>query len=94
MNGAMDYSFSPNGVPKVKTHVDDDDDDEKKTGEVRMKSVCSDYSGSTVKAQTLDELHSLQKKKSAPSTPKGPVKVGALQMSEEERQIQQLKSIR
>ena len=85
----MDYSLSPNGVPKVKTHVDN----EKEIGEDR-KSVCSDYSGSTVKAQTLDELHSLQKKKSAPSTPKGPIKPGALQMSEEEKQIQQLKSIR
>ncbi|KHN11524.1 Phosphoenolpyruvate carboxykinase [ATP] [Glycine soja] len=47
----------------------------------------------TVKAQTIDELHSLQKKKSAPSTPKGSLPTSASVFTEEERNKQQLESI-
>ncbi|RWR74061.1 Phosphoenolpyruvate carboxylase [Cinnamomum micranthum f. kanehirae] len=58
--------------------------------------ICHDDSGPSVKAQTIDELHSLQKKKSAPTTPikgsQGPFASPTL--SEEDRQRQQLQSIR
>lgn len=47
----------------------------------------------TVKAQTIDELHSLQKKKSAPSTPKGTFPASNSVFTEE-RNKQQLESIR
>uniref|UniRef100_A0A0R0IZ72 phosphoenolpyruvate carboxykinase (ATP) n=1 Tax=Glycine max TaxID=3847 RepID=A0A0R0IZ72_SOYBN len=46
----------------------------------------------TVKAQTIDELHSLQKKKSAPSTPKGTFPASNSVFTEE-RNKQQLESI-
>ncbi|XP_020224381.1 phosphoenolpyruvate carboxykinase (ATP) [Cajanus cajan] len=52
-----------------------------------------EISGPTVKAQTIDELHSLQKKKSAPSTPRGAQPTAFSTMSEEERSKQQLESI-
>eukprot|EP00250_Pteridium_aquilinum_P009310 c18587_g1_i1 orf=3-1154(-) len=68
---------SPNGMLKIKTPTPE---------------VCVDDSGPTVKVRTIDELHSLQKKKSAPSTPKSPAKGGVFQ-TEEQRQMQQLKSI-
>ncbi|KAK4490693.1 hypothetical protein RD792_001389 [Penstemon davidsonii] len=70
-----------NGLPTIQT--------QKKTNE-----VCHDDSSAPVKAQTIDELHSLQKKKSAPTTPnigfQGPFTTG---LSEEERSKQQLQSI-
>ncbi|MCO5599578.1 hypothetical protein L7F22_053684 [Adiantum nelumboides] len=92
VNGSMSDSTGlaavPNGVPKIKTHTKEPE----KNAAIPPRNVCVDDSGPTVKAQTLDELHSLQKKKSAPTTPKIS-KAGALQMSEEERQRQQLKSI-
>ncbi|TKY58760.1 Phosphoenolpyruvate carboxykinase of ATP [Spatholobus suberectus] len=50
-------------------------------------------SSPTVKAQTIDELHSLQKKKSAPSTPKGSQPTSIFTISEDERNKQQLESI-
>ncbi|KAG6511080.1 hypothetical protein ZIOFF_029133 [Zingiber officinale] len=60
--------------------------------------ICHDDSAPLVKAKTIDELHSLQKKRSAPTTP---IKDGAQQgnaafatISEEERQKLQLQSIR
>ncbi|KAG6493215.1 hypothetical protein ZIOFF_048192 [Zingiber officinale] len=60
--------------------------------------ICHDDSASPVKAKTIDELHSLQKKRSAPTTP---IKDGAQQgnvafatISEEERQkLQSIRSI-
>ncbi|KAG6495549.1 hypothetical protein ZIOFF_043375 [Zingiber officinale] len=65
-----------------------------------MKSengICHDDSAPPVKAKTIDELHSLQKKRSAPTTP---IKDGAQQgnaafatISEEERQKLLLQSI-
>ncbi|CAM6102618.1 unnamed protein product [Calypogeia fissa] len=72
------------------------------TKERRMSDVCADDSGPTVKAQNVDELHSLQVKKSAPSTPRGGAtpkgqmtpKGGAMTpRSEEEVQRQQMESI-
>jgi phosphoenolpyruvate carboxykinase (ATP) len=51
-------------------------------------------SAPTVKAQTIDELHSLQKKKSAPTTPIKGFQSTFAALSEEERQKQQLQSIR
>lgn len=60
--------------------------------------ICHDDSGTPVKAQTIDELHSLQKKRSAPTTPVDGVvsEASALfaQMSEDERHRLQLQSIR
>jgi len=56
--------------------------------------VCHDMSAPTVKAQTIDELHSLQKKKSAPTTPIKGFQSTFAALSEEERQKQQLQSIR
>ncbi|XP_031279233.1 phosphoenolpyruvate carboxykinase (ATP)-like [Pistacia vera] len=56
--------------------------------------VCHDDSTPPVKAQTIDELHSLQKKRSAPTTPiKGSEGPFSVTISEEERQKQQLQSI-
>ncbi|KAM7251420.1 hypothetical protein ACFE04_023303 [Oxalis oulophora] len=82
-NGAA--TAAKNGLPKIETHPK------------KSAGVCHDDSGPTVKAQTIDELHSLQKKRSAPTTPiKGtPGTPGALStVSEEDRQKQQLQSIR
>ena len=59
--------------------------------------ICHDDSAPPVKAQTIDELHSLQKKKSAPSTASQGSQHGATSLnslSEEERQRLQLQSIR
>lgn len=85
-NGNGEFSFDSkrrSGLPKIQTQKTDDDN-----------VVCHDDSATPVKAQTLDELHSLQKKKSAPTTPiKSPHAFGVA-VSEEERQKQQLQSIR
>lgn len=71
-----------NGLAKIQT---------KKNG----NGMCHDDSSAPVKAQTIDQLHSLQKKKSAPTTPiKGTQGAFAVALSEEERQKQQLQSIR
>lgn len=56
--------------------------------------ICQDMSSPTVKAQTIDELHSLQRKRSAPSTPNKGIQGAFATLSEEERQKQQLQSIR
>ncbi|XP_073149198.1 phosphoenolpyruvate carboxykinase (ATP) 1 isoform X2 [Henckelia pumila] len=69
-----------NGLPKIHT-------------EKRAEGICHDDSTTPVKAQTIDELHSLQRKKSAPTTP---INVGAqapFAPSEDERRKQQLQSI-
>ena len=72
-----------NGLPKIQTH------------EKKESAICHDDSGPTVTAKTIDELHSLQKKKSAPTTPNKGTSDGAFStISEEDRQKQQLKSIR
>ncbi|XP_058218069.1 phosphoenolpyruvate carboxykinase (ATP) 1-like [Rhododendron vialii] len=74
-----------NGLAKIHT--------QKKKAEAG--EVCHDDSGPTVKAQTIDELHSLQRKKSAPTTPitGTPKAAFGAALSEEERQKQQLQSI-
>ncbi|XP_075641626.1 phosphoenolpyruvate carboxykinase (ATP) 1-like [Castanea sativa] len=62
-------------------------------------TVCHDDSTPPVRAQTIDELHGLQKKKSAPSTPRTARTPGQGQgsafaiISEEDFQKQQLQSI-
>eukprot|EP00246_Nothoceros_aenigmaticus_P002378 TRINITY_DN13247_c0_g1_i1.p1 TRINITY_DN13247_c0_g1~~TRINITY_DN13247_c0_g1_i1.p1 ORF type:complete len:655 (+),score=106.13 TRINITY_DN13247_c0_g1_i1:605-2569(+) len=77
----MNGNGVPNGLSKIKTvHKSDKGD------------VCTDDSTTPVKAKTLDELHSLQKKKSAPSTPRGTPGKGPF-VSEDERRRQQLHSI-
>ncbi|KAA0036370.1 phosphoenolpyruvate carboxykinase [Cucumis melo var. makuwa] len=56
--------------------------------------VCHDDSSSPIKAQTIDELHSLQKKRSTPTTPIGSAPSSAFSLiTEEDRQRQQLQSI-
>ncbi|CAK7355974.1 unnamed protein product [Dovyalis caffra] len=68
----------PAGLPKITTTD-------------KLQDVCEDMSAPTVKARTIDELHSLQKKKSAPASPmKGPNEAA---LSVEERQKHQLRSI-
>lgn len=70
-----------NGLAKIQTHK-------------KQNGICHDDSAPPVKAQTIDELHSLQKKKSAPTTPiKGTQGAFASIISDEERQKQQLQSI-
>jgi phosphoenolpyruvate carboxykinase (ATP) len=61
----------------------------------------NDEGGAPVRAQTIDELHSLQMKRSAPTTPikqrDGAAAAGspfAAALAEEERQQQQMQSIR
>lgn len=56
--------------------------------------VCHDDSTPPVRAQTIHELHSLQKKKSTPSTPLSATQGPFATVSDEERQKQQLQSIR
>lgn len=60
----------------------------------KPKEVCHDDSSPPVRAQTIDELHSLQKKKSAPTTPIRGTQGAFAVRSEEERHKQQLQSIR
>ena len=77
---------APNGLARIETHG-------KKQHE---NGVCHDDSAAPVRAQTIDELHSLQRKRSAPTTP---IKDGAdspfaAALSEEERHRQQMQSIR
>lgn len=82
-NGEFSFkskSSGRKGLPKILTQKNRND-------------VCHDDSGPTVKAQTIDELHSLQKKKSAPTTPIHPGTPFSPK-TEEERQKQQLQSIR
>jgi phosphoenolpyruvate carboxykinase (ATP) len=85
---------TPNGLARIET-----------TGKKKQDNgVWYDDSSAPVRAQTIDELHSLQRKRSAPSTPKRsapttPIKGGAhspfaVAISEEERHTQQMQSIR
>lgn len=84
--GNGEFSFDNKrrtGLPKIQTQKTEDEN-----------VVCHDDSATPVKAQTLEELHSLQKKKSAPTTPIKSPHVFGVAVSEEERQKQQLQSIR
>ncbi|KAJ1385297.1 putative phosphoenolpyruvate carboxykinase [Sesbania bispinosa] len=79
-NGNSNVNGSPrNGLASIQTH---------------KNGICHDDSGPTVKAQTIDELHSLQKKKSAPTTPVTGTQTPFATLSEQDRQKQQLESIR
>lgn len=87
-NGDGDFSFGSwparNGLTKILTQK-------------KGNGVCHDDSAPPVNAQTIDELHSLQKKRSAPTTPiQSAASPGCFAgaVSEEERQKQQLQSIR
>ncbi|KAI5068586.1 hypothetical protein GOP47_0016931 [Adiantum capillus-veneris] len=79
-SSGIDLGLPPNNISKIKT--------QRKDEMVAPREVCVDDSAPTVRAQTLDQLHSLQKKKSAPTTPRA----GVLH-SEEQKQMEQLKSI-
>ena len=71
-----------NGLPVIQT---------------RPNGICHDDSSAPVKANTIDELHSLQKKKSAPTTPLTGISSDGTAfsfVSEEERKEKQLQSIR
>lgn len=88
-NGEFSFATSPtiargrNGLPKIHTQKKKEDE------------ICHDDSAPPVKAKTLDELHSLQKKKSTPTTPiTGTQGAFGTTISDEERQKQQLQSIR
>lgn len=90
-NGEFSFTNKASGVnlvdrsrlPRIHTHVN-------------KNGICHDDSAQPVKAQTIDELHSLQKKKSAPTTPiKDSSNASTFSViSEEERQKLQLQSIR
>ncbi|KAM1023407.1 hypothetical protein TB2_044150 [Malus domestica] len=85
--GGFNYSrtgsMGRHGLPKIQTQH------EKSSAE-----VCHDDSTTPVKAKTIDELHSLQKKKSQPTTPiTGSQGAFTPTMSEEDRHRQQLQSI-
>ncbi|XP_047978045.1 phosphoenolpyruvate carboxykinase (ATP) 1-like [Salvia hispanica] len=81
-----EFSFRSGGVkgrnnlPKI--HTDKKASDE--------SDICHDDSATPVKAQTLDELHSLQRKKSAPTTP---IQAALGEFAEEDRHKQQMQSI-
>ncbi|KAM5575192.1 phosphoenolpyruvate carboxykinase (ATP) 1 [Rosa sericea] len=87
-NGDLKYarigSIGRHGLPKIQTHHE-------------TKEVCHDDTATPVKAKTMDELHSLQKKRSSqPSTPHtatGQQGSAFNAISEEDRQKQQLQSI-
>ncbi|KAH9690150.1 phosphoenolpyruvate carboxykinase (ATP) [Citrus sinensis] len=82
-------STGRNGLPRIQTNNNN-----------KETLVCHDDSATPIKAKTIDELHSLQKKRSTPSTPiKSPLATATAPdgsfavISEEERQRQQLQSI-
>ncbi|RXH73832.1 hypothetical protein DVH24_016654 [Malus domestica] len=86
-NGVFSYSrtgsMGRHGLPKIQTQH-----------EKTASEVFHDDSTTPVKAKTIDELHSLQKKKSQPTTPiTGSQGAFAATMSEEDRHKQQLQSI-
>lgn len=97
-NGEFSFPKTPtkgrNGLPKIQTSHSHG----KKKELVEEQVVCHDDSVPTVKAQTIDELHSLQKKRSVPNTPikssGGDTPTFTSSLSEEERHKQQLQSIR
>jgi hypothetical protein len=84
-NANGEFSFGTgtarNGLAKIQTHK-------------KQNGICHDDSGPSVKAQTIDELHSLQKKRSAPTTPIKEAQGAFATITDEDRQKQQLQSIR
>lgn len=101
-NGNGDFSFSNtaapppgagtarNGLTKIQTTANGGGGG---GGSKKQSPICHDDSATPVKAQTIDELHSLQKKRSAPTTPNTGVQGSFSPVSEEARQKQQLQSI-
>lgn len=88
-NGNENATGKGNGVPAGRNGL------AKIHTQKRQYGICHDDSSAPVKAQTIDELHSLQKKKSAPTTPLDGVQGAfASYLTEEERHKQQLQSIR
>ncbi|PKA60428.1 Phosphoenolpyruvate carboxykinase [ATP] [Apostasia shenzhenica] len=84
LNGGSNGTAPKSSLSAIKTY-----------GKKKMTAeVCHDDSAPSVKAQTIDELHSLQKKKSRPSTPKSAAAAaGVFSVTEENRQKLQLQSI-
>lgn len=92
-NNSHDFEFVsanvPNGLSKINTKPTDPE-------------MCKDDTASTVKVSNLDELHALQRKKaSAPTTPRNATNPSTPKsatprayVSEEERQKQQMQSVR
>ncbi|GLU20200.1 hypothetical protein SLE2022_364110 [Rubroshorea leprosula] len=78
--GAMSGKGSRSGALRIQTQK-------------RQDGICHDDSSPTVKAQTIDELHSLQRKRSTPTTPINSAQGSFATLSEEERQKLQLQSI-
>ncbi|KAL6645892.1 hypothetical protein ACP70R_017500 [Stipagrostis hirtigluma subsp. patula] len=76
---------APNGLARIETHG----------GKKHENGVCHDDSTPPVRAQTIDELHSMQRKRSAPTTPikERAATAFAAALSEEENHRQQLQSI-
>ncbi|KAJ0097482.1 hypothetical protein Patl1_28410 [Pistacia atlantica] len=85
--GSEEFSFgngtARKGLPKIQTT----------SSQKKENGICHDDSTPPVRAQTIDELHSLQKKKSAPTTPIQGTQGAFANLSEEEREKQQLQSI-
>ncbi|KAK4261446.1 hypothetical protein QN277_004441 [Acacia crassicarpa] len=88
-NGNGEFSFESgngpaptarNGLPKIQTNK-------------KQSEACQYDAAPTVKVQTIDQLHSLQKKKSAPTTPIKNSENNFTAVTEEERLKQQLQSI-
>ncbi|KAH9712547.1 phosphoenolpyruvate carboxykinase (ATP) [Citrus sinensis] len=86
-NGNGEFSFGKGtarkGLAKIQTAA----------SQKKQSAICHDDSTPPVKAQTIDELHSLQKKRSAPTTPIKGTPGSFSPVSEEARQKQQLQSI-
>lgn len=81
---------TPNGLARIETHTE-------KKMKKHENGICHDDSSAPVRAQNIDELHSMQRKRSAPTTPiKQPDGASpfAAALSEEDRRKQQLQSIR
>lgn len=81
---------TPNGLARIDTtHA------EKKAAK-HENGICHDDSSAPVRAQNIDELHSMQRKRSAPTTPIKDTNASpfATPVSDEDRRKQQLQSIR
>lgn len=87
-NGNGEFSFGKGtarkGLAKIQTAA----------SQKKQSAICHDDSTPPVKAQTIDELHSLQKKRSAPNTPIKGTQGSLSPISDEARQKLQLQSIR
>ncbi|KAL7101589.1 hypothetical protein ACP275_08G063400 [Erythranthe tilingii] len=78
---AVNGASGRNGLPEIQTH-------EKKADGIFHHDITA-----PVNAQTIDELHSLQKKKSAPTTPLDGIQGPFTAVSDDARSKQQLQSI-